>query len=372
MVLEQGHRKPNTPLAAEQNLKKKHCVTRKCGLRFYLRFCASEHRQNRRRQKVNRRQFIGALVAAVAAGTSCVQTKSGSKSQERQRLNKQSIPKRVLGKTGVEVSVLILGGFPTMKDPPTAKFHPAQLANAALDSGINYFDTAPAYGSGQSERNFGEVLATRRKEVFLATKTGNRSYDGAMRDVEAGMERLRTDHLDLLQIHGVSTNEDFAKWDKPDGILKALHKLRDEKVTRFIGVTGHESPEFMCRAIELFDFDTVLTTFNPTVKRRPYQMLVLPLAREKKIGILAMKVMGGGLGSLAAGNPIKNDSASNHDEATRQTEAGTLIRYALGLPISAAVVGMGSLEHLRTNVAAARDEQPLNKEERKALEKHMS
>jgi aryl-alcohol dehydrogenase-like predicted oxidoreductase len=321
---------------------------------------------------MNRRQFIETLVAAVATGTSCVQTKSGCKSKEQQKLNKHAIPKRVLGKTGVEVSVLILGGFPTMKDPPTAKFHPAQLANAALDAGITYFDTAPAYGNGQSEQNFGEVLATRRKEVFLATKTGNRSYDGAMRDIEAGLNRLRTDHLDLLQIHGVSANEDFTKWDKPDGVLKALHKLRDEKVTRFIGVTGHESSESMRRAIELFDFDTVLTTFNPTMKRRPYQELVLPIAIEKKMGILAMKVMGGGLGSLAAGNPAKNDGASNHDDAPRQTEAEMLIRYALGLPISAAVVGMGSLEHLQTNVAAARDKQPLNKEERKALEKHMS
>ena len=320
---------------------------------------------------MNRRQFIESLVAVVAAGTSCVQTRSESESKEQQKLNKQAIPKRILGKTGVEVSVLILGGFPTMKDPPTAKFHPAQLANAALDAGINYFDTAPSYGKGQSERNFGEVLATRRKEVFLATKTGNRSYDGAMRDVEASLDRLRTDHFDLLQIHGVSANEDFDKWDKPDGVLKTLHKLRDEKVTRFIGVTGHESPESMRRAIELFDFDTVLTTFNPTVKRRPYQEMVLPLAKEKNMGVLAMKVMGGGLGSLAIGNPAKNDGASNHDEATRQAEAGMLIRYSLGLPISAAVVGMGSLEHLRTNVAAVRNEQPLNKDERKALEKHI-
>jgi aryl-alcohol dehydrogenase-like predicted oxidoreductase len=296
----------------------------------------------------------------------------GGQSKDRKKVKKRAIPKRTLGKTGVEVTVLILGGFPGMKDAPTAKFHPAELANAALDAGINYFDTAPAYGNGQSESNFGEVLATRRKEVFLATKTGSRSYDGAMRDVEASLKRLRTDHLDLLQIHGVSANEDFARWDKPDGVLKALYKLRDEKATRFIGVTGHESPESVRRAIGLFDFDTVLTTFNPTVKRRAYQELVLPLAAEKKMGILAMKVMGGGLGSLAGGNPIKNDGASNHDEALHQAEAGMLIRYVLGLPISAAVVGMASLEHLRINVAAARDVQPLSVEERKLLEKQMS
>lgn len=321
---------------------------------------------------MNRRQFMRVLVAAIASGTACRQRMANSESVEKQTPSKPAIPKRVLGKTGVEVSVLILGGFPTMKDPPTAKFHPSQLADAAIDAGINYFDTAPAYGNGQSERNFGEVLATRRKEVFLATKTGNRSYDGAMRDVEASLSRLRTDHLDLIQIHGVKANEDFTKWDKRDGVLNALHKLRDEKVTRFIGVTGHEAAESMRQAVESFDFDTVLTTFNPTAKRRPFQEIVLPLAEKKKMGILAIKVMGGGLGSLAIGNPIKNDGIWYHDEASRQAKAQMLIRYVLGLSISAAVVGMGSLEHLKVNVAAVRDARPLNGQERRRLEKQMS
>jgi len=261
-----------------------------------------------------------------------------------------------------------------MKQAPTRSFHPAQLAEAALDAGITYFDTAPSYADGQSESNYGEVLATRRKEVFLASKTGSRSYDEALRSVEASLKRLRTDHLDLLQLHGVSAKEDFAKWDGPSGVLKAMRKLRDEKVTRFLGVTGHESAEMMRRAIERFDFDTILTTFNPTVRRRPFQELVLPLAQEKKMGILAMKVMGGGFGSLAAGNPLKNDLGTiwYHDQAPRQAEAGTLIRYALGLPITAAIVGMNCLAHVRTNVATVWEKQPLNEEERKALEAHMS
>jgi len=321
---------------------------------------------------VNRRQFIGALATAVASSTACTQRIRVSESVEKQQPSKPSIPKRLLGKTGIEVSVLILGGFPTMKDPPTKKFHPAELANIALDGGITYFDTAPAYGNGQSEKNFGEVIVTRRWEVFLATKTGNRSYDGAMRDVEASLSRLRTDHLDLIQIHSVKAKENFTTWDKTDGVLKALHKLRDEKVVRFIGVTGHESAKSMRRAIELFDFDTILTTFNPTEKRRPFQDTVLPVAKEKKMGILAMKVMGGGLGSLAIGNPIKNDGIWYHDESSHQAKPEMLIRYVLGLPISAAVVGMGSIEHLRSNVSAARDAQPLDEEQRKELEKHMS
>lgn len=321
---------------------------------------------------MNRREFMGSLIAAAAVGTTCLQADSAGKLEQEQKMNKPAIPRRMLGKTGVKVSALIIGGVVAMKEAPTAKFHPAELANAALDAGINYFDTAPSYGNGQSERNYGEVLATRRKEVFLATKTGNRSYDGAMREVEESLKRLRTDRLDLLQVHGTKAKEDFTKWDGPDGFLKALYKLRDEKVTRFIGVTGHESPEAMRRAIELFDFDTILTTFNPTARRLPFQELVLPLARKKKMGILAMKVMGGGYGSLAVGNPIKNDDVWYHDQAPRQSRAAELIRYALGLPISAAVVGMGSLEHLRVNVAAVRDARPFDKEQRKAIETHMS
>jgi len=315
---------------------------------------------------------MAGIVAAAAAGTVRVRAGLAGESSEREKPAEPAIPRRPLGKTGVQVSALVLGGFVAMKEPPTAKFDPAELANAALDAGINYFDTAPAYGNGQSERNFGQVLATRRKEVFLATKTGSRSYEGAMRDVEASLKRLRTDHLDLLQVHGTKADEDFAKWDKPDGVLKALYKLRDEKVTRFIGVTGHESAEAMRRAIELFDFDTVLTTFNPTARRRPFQQLVIPAAHSKKMGILAMKVMGGGYGSLAIGNPIKNDGVSYHDEAPGQAEAELLIRYALGLPICAAVVGMGSVEQLRLNVAAVRDRPPLTAEQRKALEQRMA
>ena len=317
---------------------------------------------------MDRREFMGMLAAAIAVGPGYTVANGEEKSK------KPGIPRRVLGKTGVEVPALIIGGVAGMKQAPTAKFHPAELAEAALDSGINYFDTAPSYASGQSEQNYGEVLAISRKEVFLATKTGNRSYDGAMREVEASLKRLRTDHLDLLQVHGVKAKEDFTKWDGPDGVLKAMHRLRDEKVTRFIGVTGHESAEAMRRAIELFDFDTVLTTFNPTARRLPYQQLVLPAASKRNMGILAMKVMGGGLGSLAVGNPIKNDTDQYwyHDEAPRQARVGRLIRYALGLPISAAVVGMGSLEQLKVNVAAVRHGQPLDEQRRKRLEKRMS
>ncbi len=215
------------------------------------------------------------------------------------------------------------------------------------------------------------MVACRRKEVFLATKTGDRTYDGAMKSVEESLKRLRTDHVDLLQVHGTKKDEDLAAWGKPGGVLTALRKLRDQKVTRFIGVTGHEDADVMRRAIEMYEFDTILTTMNPTERRRGFRENVLPVAVEKGMGILAMKVMGGGVGSLATGNPIKNSGTWYYDETPRQAEARMLIRYVLGLPISAANVGVASVDQLTANIAAVRDLPPLTAMERVQLEKAM-
>ena len=312
---------------------------------------------------MDRREFLtGAAIAGGLAWASPLQAVEG---------DPLTLPTRPLGHTQVNVTVLALGGYTGMKEPRSDEFDPLELANAAVDAGIRYFDTAPSYGGGQSERNYGEVLAHRRREVFLATKTGQRKYDGAMREFEQSLKRLRTDHVDLLQIHGARVGEDLAAWGRPDGVVKALEKLRDQKVTRLVGVTGHESADLMCRAITMYDFDTILTTFNPTAKRQPYIEKVLSLAKRKGLGILAMKVMGGALGSLAVGNPIKNDGKPHHDDAPQQAAASELVRYVLGLPISVAVVGMSSLEQLRINVAAAR-EAPLDRAQRKALETRMN
>ena len=184
---------------------------------------------------MDRRKFMENLATITVAGAASLNLNFVDGKDKNLERVKKGIPKRILGKTGVEVTTLILGGVSGMMQKPTTEFHPAELANAALDLGINYFDTAASYGAGQSELNYGVVLAKRRNEVFLATKTGNRTYDGAMREVEESLKRLQTDHLDLYQIHGVTAREDITLWGKPDGVMKALYKLRDEKVTRFIG-----------------------------------------------------------------------------------------------------------------------------------------
>jgi len=271
------------------------------------------------------------------------------------------------------VPVLVLGGVAGMALKPTKEFQPAELAVAALDAGITYFDTAASYADGQSELNYGEILATRRNEVFLTSKTISRTYDGAMRDIEGSLKRLRTDHLDLYQVHSVTDKEDITIWGKPDGMLKAFYKLRDEKTIRFIGVTGHESAEAMNRAIDMYEFDTILTTFNPVPRRLPFRQSVLSNAINKNMGIIAMKVMGGGSGALAIGNPQKNVNGNWYwDETAHQAEVSDLIRYVLGLPITCANIGMKSVKELEMNVAAVRDMKPFTKDEQVQLEKLMA
>ena len=320
---------------------------------------------------MDRRKFMEKLAAAAVTGSAFLRTDfTGLVNQTTDE--KKGMPKRILGKTGVEVPVLVIGGVAGMAMKPTAEFNPSELANAALDSGITYFDTAPAYGEGQSELNYGMVLAKRRNEVFLASKTIDRTYDGTMRSVEESLKRLQTDHLDLCQVHGLTDKEDITFWGKQDGVMKALYKLRDEKITRFIGVTGHETAESMNRAIDMYEFDTILTTFNPVPRRKPFRESLLPNALRKNMGIIAMKVMGGGGGALASGNPLKNINGNWYwDETSQQADPSTLVRYVLGLPVSCSVIGMKSLKELNINVSAARDMKPLTREEQVDLENLM-
>lgn len=153
---------------------------------------------------MRRRKFIRVMAATVGfeRGTAAAQREAHSITAGR-----QAIQRHPLGKTGVEVSILALGGVTGMQLPPSNDHDPAGVAETALNLGITYFDTAPSYNDKQSETNYGQVLARRRREVFLACETGDRSYDGTMQSIEQSLKSLRTDHFNLLQIHGVSSKD---------------------------------------------------------------------------------------------------------------------------------------------------------------------
>ncbi len=310
-----------------------------------------------------RRQFLKSLTAGCAAATAVTSWAADDAAKSETKL-----PHRLLGKTGVEVSALALGGVIGMQLPPSAEHDPAAIADTALNLGVTYFDTAPSYNNGQSETNYGQVLVRRRKEVFLATKTGDRTHDGTLRSIEQSLKRLQTDHVDLIQIHGISATEDLDAWEKPAGVLAALRKLRDQKVTRFIGVTGHDSAARLKEAIERYEFDTLLTTLNPVSRRQPFREDLLPVANRKQMGVIAMKVMGGGNGCLVTGNPLQKVLRPYHDQTAHQVEHAALIRYTLSLPISVAVIGVASIEQLKANIRIVREATPMTMAQRQELE----
>ncbi len=320
---------------------------------------------------MNRREFLKSLAIACAAGSQ-MSSLGAADATTAQPNAKLKLPHRPLGKTGVMVSALALGGVIGMQLPPSADHDPAAIADTALNLGITYFDTSPDYNNGRSETNYGEVMARRRTEVFLATKTNDRKYDGTLRSIEQSLKRLRTDHVDLLQVHGVSAEDDPAAWGKPDGVVTALQKLRDQKVIRFMGLTGHDSAAKLREAVEMYEFDTLLTTLNPVPRRQPFREGLLPAANRKQMGVIAMKVMGGGNGCLVTGNPLQKVLRPYHDQTPHQVNAPLLLRYTLSLPISVAVVGVASVEQLKANIAVVREATPMALAERQDLERLMA
>jgi len=247
-----------------------------------------------------------------------------------------AMPHRTLGRTGASVSILAMGCG--------SRFlaYPADQATAVLEKavglGIDYLDTAEGYGDGESETRLGRFLATRRKDVFLATKvpTRARTRDTALKEVEASLKRLQTDHLDLLHLHSLGDEADLAKIEAPDGAIKALYELREQKVTRFVGMTSHTDGAVMAKAIERNDLDCVQMAMNPARAAR-FEELALPAANKKNLGVILMKVTGQ--------DKLLVDGGA---------DAASLLRYAWSLPISAAVCGMPKLEFLEANVATAR------------------
>jgi aryl-alcohol dehydrogenase-like predicted oxidoreductase len=275
----------------------------------------------------------------------------------RAKETKGRLPQRTLGRTQVKVSILGLGGIGFLTDWED-KDQIGALVNEAIDSGVTYFDTAPTYGEdSKSERSLGLVMGTpRRKEVFLATKTANRTYDGALLGVEKSLKRLRTDFLDLIQVHGFGNEQDdLLALGRKGGVLPALERLREEGVVRFIGITGHPNNPKLKEAITHYDFDTLLCFINPAADGLWVEGELLPTAQKKQLGIVAMKTFGGSKPAALVG-----------DEAGK-APAPVLLRYAFSQPVSLAVPAVASQEELQQNLELARSFKPMSYQERQSL-----
>ena len=272
------------------------------------------------------------------------------------------MPTRVLGRTGQRVSILGLGCGSRLLMYKDEEKGQAAL-NRALDLGITYVDTAYAYGDGLSETWVGGVMKLRRKGVFLVTKVQVRNGGEALRIIEGSLKRLQTDHLDLIHVHALMDEDDLKAVEAKDGSLNTLYKLRDQKVTRFIGVTCHNDPHVLKAALEHNDFDCTQMALNaarvgPTKSFKDpwnecFETIALPVARSKNMGVTAMKVFG-------------------QDKLADAAPASTLVRYAMSLPIAAAVVGMPKLGFIEDNVRVAKSFTPMPEDEMRNLSRDLA
>ena len=275
------------------------------------------------------------------------------------------LPLRPLGKTGHMAGIYSFGAQATTEIPGKEELS-LEIINRAIDLGINYIDTAAAYGRatptvpraeamGTSERNVGQVMKYRRNEVFLSSKTHDRTYDGSMRLLEKSLRQLQTDHLDMWQIHNVKSAEieTLDKITGEGGVLKAMIKARDEKMIRFIGFTGHEGPDVLNALNERFPFDNVLVAINAADKHHdPFIEKFLPNAVNKGMGIVAMKI------------PARDRIFSNGGIITMK-EA---MEYVLTLPVSTVIIGIDTIAELEENIEIARNFKPLTADEMLAIE----
>jgi aryl-alcohol dehydrogenase-like predicted oxidoreductase len=312
-------------------------------------------------ERVSRRVFIGTAAAATTSGST-------------------GLPVRAFGRTGERVTVLAIGCGNRLWAAYGAEERGLEALNLAFESGIRYFDTAQSYGDGASEKWVGRATKGRRKEVILATKTSARAYDDVLSRCDDSLKRLQTDYLDVLHIHGLSYEDELERIEKL-GTVRALQRLRDQKMVRFIGVTSHADPATLAKALDRYDFDCTQMALNAglqgrspdgqgfwkkggnsdifgePVPARPYpgesfQDIALPVAVRKQMGVIAMKVTG--QDALVGAAPAKAD-------------AGRLIRYALSHPVSCVTVGMPKLEYIRGNAELARNFRPMPQSDMRRL-----
>ena len=295
----------------------------------------------------SRRTFLqlaaSALASTTLGETLMAQTSSASAT---------GIPTRPLGRTGVRISMMGVGGSHAGRIPEAES---ARFTHMAVDEGVTFFDNAWDYGGGAAEEIMGKNLAMDgyRKKVFLMTKNCGRDYKDSVKCLEDSLRRLRTDHLDLWQFHEINYDSD-PDWVLDRGALKAAIEARKAGEVRFIGFTGHKHPAIHLDMLgKNFEWDTAQMPNNVADAHfRSFQKQVMPVCMKKSVGVIGMKGMGGRDGILLGKQGLTPEEC---------------LRYCFSQPIATQIVGMTSIEQLKKNVAVARSFKPLSADERNRL-----
>jgi aryl-alcohol dehydrogenase-like predicted oxidoreductase len=254
---------------------------------------------------------------------------------------------RTFGKTGQSFPILSFGGQRIVDGHGCTEDEAIEIVNTALDRGIRYFDTAYVYSAGQAETRLGKVVKHRRDEMWIATKVFDPTADGARRQLEGSLARLQTDHVNEWRFHDVYSYQRLDAFTGKGGALETAIKAREEGLVQYISISGHRDPQVLVEALNRFPFDSTLLALSALDHfMYSFREEFLPLANERGIATIAMKVLG--LGSL-----------------THKVERS--LRYAFSLPVSTVIVGMESMAQLEQNLAIAESFTPMTDEERLAF-----
>ena len=323
--------------------------------------------------KIERRDLLK-LGTAAAAGFVAKGVMGGEPKQmpglPSNPVTPKAMPTRNLGKTGYQVGIFSLGGQSALEKADNFDVA-VPLIEKALDLGINYVDTSARYGGTEhrwSEQYFGEVMKTRRSEAYLATKSHDRTRNGSWKLLERSLALLKTDHVDLWQMHALSRMEQVEESFAEGGAIEAFIEARDQGIVRNLGISGHADPDVLIAAMERFDFDTVLLALNAADPHHlSFKERLLPLAVEKEMGIIGMKIPARGLILESWKTPDDPDSrfGKSVPGTLNMTEA---MRYVLTLPVSTVIVGCDDIPQLEENVEIARSFNPMSEEQLAELE----
>jgi uncharacterized protein len=286
-----------------------------------------------------------------------------------------ALPTRPLGRTGHNVTIFSLGGQAALERANNDAVA-VPIVERALDLGINYIDTSSIYGGPErwSERYIGQVMKRRRTEAFLASKTKERTRDGSLRMLEQSLKLLNTDHLDLWQLHDIGTLDDVTQVFAKGGAVEALVEAREQKMVRFLGITGHHRPDSLMEGIRRLPFDCILLAVNAAdVHHYSFREKLLPLAVEKRMGIIGMKITGRGRILSSWTPPPLERQQKSWEGVVIANSPGTIsmheaLHYTLTLPISTAIVGCDSIAQLEENVRLAQEFKPMGREQMAAIE----
>ena len=318
-----------------------------------------------------RREFLkagGAVTAALLAPSAlAADTAKALPGLPSNPVTPTAMPTRNLGKTGYKVGIFSLGGQAALER--ANNFDAAvPILERALDMGVNYIDTSSIYGGPErwSEQYVGKVMAHRRNEAFLATKTRERTREASLRMIDKSLELLKTDHVDLWQLHDIGTmtdvNEVFAK----GGAMEALLEMQQQKVVRYLGITGHYRPDALMECIKRHPFDTILMAMNAADPHHfSFNEGLLPLAVERQMGIIGMKVPGRSrLLSSWTPPPLEEQKHSWEGMVLAPTPGTLTMReamyYTLSRPVSTVIIGCDTIAQLEENVHLAREFTPLS------------